>query len=576
MIGVVVKAGRLLKNIPILGALTLDLWRIFSNPGDTWLVLLDLKNTWKEAEFLRKLNVVSDDRLALVLTVTDDSIYRLKLEAMLAFGLKLKGWHPVVVLDSRARIQARRYFRAFGIRNFIYLDDIKLDAADIARCKAEAKKFLSQKLDLQTVKKWDFNGSWIGPQIISTLSRLIFKGMPDLQDPRAHKILELLLPRILGQVLKAHKLVDLYRPLLAIVNEANYTTFGPLVDICVAHDIDVIQFIQPWRDDALVFRRLTKETRRDHPGAVSEDTMEKLSKQLWDEEKDSQLRKIFSDRYNGKWFLQSRNQKNVKSLSKDDLVRELKLNPNRKTAVVFSHVLWDGNLFYGEDLFKDYGDWFIQTVKAACQNTDLNWIIKLHPANVWKRSYEQVTEEYAEVILIRDEIGDLPDHVKLIPADTSINTYSLFESIDYGVTVRGTPGMELPCFGVPCVTAGTGRYSGLGFTVDSNSIDEYLGCLSTLHELAPLSEEEKQRAQWHAYASFMLRPWIMDSFLSKFSFKESGSHALDHNLVFNVKSITDINRNGDINRWGEWAENSTVDYLEETGKLISINENNND
>ena len=34
----------------------------------------------------------------------------------------------------------------------------------------------------------------------------------------------------------------------------------------------------------------------------------------------------------------------------------------------------------------------------------------------------------------------------------------LFKVIDYGITVRGTIGIELPCFGIPVITAGTGRY----------------------------------------------------------------------------------------------------------------------
>jgi hypothetical protein len=50
--------------------------------------------------------------------------------------------------------------------------------------------------------------------------------------------------------------------------------------------------------------------------------------------------------------------------------------------VVFSQVLWDANLFYGEDLFEDAGEWFVETVRVACANSAMNWLIKLHPANV--------------------------------------------------------------------------------------------------------------------------------------------------------------------------------------------------
>jgi len=50
----------------------------------------------------------------------------------------------------------------------------------------------------------------------------------------------------------------------------------------------------------------------------------------------------------------------------------------------------------------------------------------------------------------------------LLP-DTKISTLSLYRFADDGVTVRGTPGLEIACFGKPAFTAGTGTYAGLGF-----------------------------------------------------------------------------------------------------------------
>ena len=49
-------------------------------------------------------------------------------------------------------------------------------------------------------------------------------------------------------------------------------------------------------------------------------------------------------------------------------------------------MLWDANLFYGDDIYEDYSEWFYETVKSACINKDINWLIKLHPGNIWKES----------------------------------------------------------------------------------------------------------------------------------------------------------------------------------------------
>src|SRR5207247_2842701 len=159
---------------------------------------------------------------------------------------------------------------------------------------------------------------------------------------------------------------------------------------------------------------------------------------------------------------------------------QLGLDPGKKTAVVFSHLLWDATFFYGTDVFDNYEEWLVETVRAACRNPSLNWVIKLHPANIWKVRREDPTADFMEERVLRQRVGPLPAHVKVVRPETDINTYSFFLVMDYCLTVRGTIGMEAPCYVIPVVTAGTGRYSGRGFTVDSRDRDEYLARLAAL------------------------------------------------------------------------------------------------
>ena len=115
----------------------------------------------------------------------------------------------------------------------------------------------------------------------------------------------------------------------------------------------------------------------------------------------------------------------------------------------------------------------------------MNWIVKLHPANVWKRKRDRLRASSTSTSPIREHIGELPPHVELLDPDTDISTWSLFDVTDYGVTIRGSIGFELPCFGMPALTAGTGFYSGRGFTVDSETADEYLGRLVRIQSSQP-------------------------------------------------------------------------------------------
>jgi hypothetical protein len=517
--------------------------------------------TYRSTAFLRRAPT-SDVGKTLTLFVVSEGIYGVKLFAFLSQALRLAGWRVQVLLNDRSLVLQRAYFRVFGIQEFIYLEEISLGSKELERCRAKAEEFLSGPLSLPIVKSWTFEGCWIGPQIISTLSRMLYEGGIDFSRAKVRQLLNDSLTQTLAHVLKVRRLIQSHPSELALTIEANYTVFAPLVDTAIAKDCNVVQMSQPWRDDALTFRRLTSATRREHPSSVSRETLDLLVQRNWTDVEQKALDQIFEDRYSGRWFLQERNQKDTVRYTRDELIQHFRLDHKKRTSVVFSQVLWDANLFYGKDLFDDAGDWFIETLRAACINTNLNWLIKLHPANTWKRNYEQVNERLTELDLIEREIGSLPEHVILIAPDSEISTLSIFNLVDYGVTIRGTSGMELACLGKPCVTAGTGRYSGLGFTLDSETRQEYLQRLSNLQECSPLSDVELKRAKWHALAAFSLRQWPMKSAKAAFDYQDKGRKPHDHNLILTADCLEQLNRNGDLEQWGKWAEGEAIDFIQ--------------
>ena len=535
------------------------LWRDRRYFGD---IANDLLETNCATSFLRRAEVTTVQRTLNLYAVDDDFIYSLKLMGFISQALRLRGWQIQVVLRNRFMMLGRAYFMFFGIHRFVYLEDYQLSSEERMQCRQKTQEFLGRPLSLQGIKAWTFEGCWIGPQIISTLLRIRFDGSLDLACPEVLSKLKEILVKTLEHVLRARKLIEKHPADLALTNEANYSVFGPLVDIAISRGCNVIQMVQPWKDDALIFRRLNSGTRREHPSSVARETLDFLVQRPWTYKEQEALDKMFRDRYGGRWFLQERNQNNTREYTADELVHRFRLDSTKPIAVVFSQVLWDANLFYGDDLFEDAGQWFIETVRAACANPALNWLIKLHPANVWKSKYESIAQESVERKLIDKIIGVLPDHVKLIAADDNISTLSLFKSVDYGITVRGTSGMELVCFGKPCVTAGTGRYSGLGFTLDSTNREQYLERLRNLHLQPAMSDEETLRAKWHAYAAFLLRPWQMLSARARFMYLERGRSPLDHNLELTAKTLDQFAFNSDLTVWGDWAEGVSIDFIQ--------------
>ena len=149
----------------------------------------------------------------------------------------------------------------------------------------------------------------------------------------------------------------------------------------------------------------------------------------WTKERDAELDEEFAKRYGNAWALSRRIQGWTSDRSRDEVIAALGLDPAKKTAVLYSHILWDANMFYGEDLFADQEEWFVETVRAAAANPRVNWIVKLHPANVWKLKREGIEGARDEETAIREAVGGLPPHVAVVRPDSEIGRASCRERV---------------------------------------------------------------------------------------------------------------------------------------------------
>lgn len=556
------------RGVPFVKAsfLAADLFRFLRNPCEQRDFWRDLRASWSEWSEVRALcgRLSKDsDREALVISLTTWP-FQIKMESMLAYGLVRNGWRVRFLVRSRRDRWAIRYLSACGFSDLVFWDDYQLDGGEAREVDAALADFEGRCGGFQEVKNWNYRGCWIGAQLLASVSRGIMEGSPDPTDPRVRARLIKLLPKTLRTVWRAEKALGSLRPDLLLITEANYAVRGALTDAAIGLGLDMVQFGLTPRDDALILRRLTKATRREHPISLTPDTMRRVAAEPWSDRKEQELADIFEKRYNGSWFLQGRNQQGTKHFSREKASSFLGLDPAKKTVVVFSHVLWDANLFFGTDLFEDYGDWFVQTVRAACANPRVNWLIKLHPANKWKRAQQKVEGEYTEFTLLRKHLGEpsgFPGHVRFLLPDTPVSTPSLFRLLDLGVTVRGTVSAELPCWGKPVMTAGTGRCHGHGFTIDSTTREEYLERLARAEEIPPPTEEQVLLAKKHAHALFTRRPWIFTSFRARYEDESRGRKTVGQSFIPVPGAGFE-----DLDGWAEWAGAGTdLDYLAPDG-----------
>lgn len=439
-----------------------------------------------------------------------------KVESLMAALLRLKGYRTVVLLERPDWVLQAIFRAADPDAQFIYRS-AEISPEDLTEARKAADAIMEQT-SMQSLVTLEVDGYRIGRSVLSWVLRQLRAGRLDESDPRHRAAALDTLVQSLATKAFVERMLRKRRPDIAVFVERGYTPAGETFDGCAMAGVDVVQWCGAPQSDCLIYKRYNARSRGDHPLSLSDETWRRLLLRPWTAENDATVVEQIAANYeSGAWYNRQQLQEGKSVLNAEQVRSVLSLDPQKKTAIIFCHILYDATFFYGESLFDDYEEWMVETVRAAIANPNLNWIIKVHPVNVWRSKMDGSALVQLEAQTLRKHFGELPPHVKIMPADTGINTFSLFEIADVGLTVRGTIGMELPCFGAPVVTAGTGRYSGRGFTIDPKTRNEYVELLGRLQEIARLDTDAIRRARLHYYGAMTLRPVPMQSFALTFN-----------------------------------------------------------
>lgn len=178
-----------------------------------------------------------------------------------------------------------------------------------------------------------------------------------------------------------------------------------------------------------------------------------------------------------------------------------KFNKNGLKPVwgIFTHINWDGVSDCSPMAYPSFNDWIIATIREIILITDVQWLIKIHPGEGWENPNSGIQR------LIENEFSTLPEHITIISFDETINPLDFYQIIDGGVTVYGTPGLELALLGKPVILAGEAHYGGKGFTYDGLTSEEYVRLLHQVRSIVPLNGKQQALAERYAYCYFIQR-----------------------------------------------------------------------
>lgn len=455
------------------------------------------------------------------LLVASMGSYDAKTEAVYAKALESLGYETYIITKYDPFID--KIFHIFGIKNIYYYDNYFLKVSSQGIISEAAN--LVQKTNTKDILKMSKDGVQVGKYAASSVMRQTRKSSFDMKNNEMKSIFEKQLIRSLRALKAIEMILDEIKPDLVWVNDRGYSPVGQLFDLCMQRGIPVIQRCGAHKSGWEVLKRYSSpEMGTIHHHSLSRESWEYMKEMPWDQELWKELFSELECTYkSGDWFSEVGTQFNKIVFDKKEILSELNIDSQKKTAIIYPHIFWDATFFWGEDLFKDYHDWFVNVLRVAAENTNLNWIIKVHPANIVKARRDNYHGGHGELKVIHKTLGQIPDHIKIIPPESNINTFSLFDIMDYCLTVRGTIGIESAAMGINTLIAGTGRYDRLGFTHDFDSKEDYLDCIRSLEKMPPMTEKAIELARRYAYGVFILRSIHLDLLEHGFNQDDKGT-----------------------------------------------------
>jgi hypothetical protein len=474
---------------------------------------------------------------------------RTETELCLMKALAVAGWVPIPLIMMQPDI-LKTYYSLISSREThewaTYLPDpnIFTDRAEstIASCRS-----------IDELKAFEVDGIRVGGNAISFTRRLQRIGTLDFSSEEVRKLLVTQTAHSMAAAQGAAGVIAATSPQLVLAVDTVYTPKGEIFDAALAARIPFIRWYPAHKSNALMLKRYTIANRDLDLNSLSDVSWRRVRNMAWYDSYcynvEEELRTAYS---NGDWYGESATQFDRLLVDAEGVRAALGIDSSKKLAVIFAHIVWDASFGRGLDLFSDYEEWLVETVRAACANTQLQWLIKVHPAHAGKSEIDFWRGEPSEVRILRERIGALPPHVKVIPPDTEISTYSLFPLMDWGLTVRGTPGLEAARLGVPVLTGGTGRYDRKGFTIDSQTPEEYLAKIAQLQEIPRLSPEQMELANRYAFGLFRLRPLPLSTITLEYDRKYSAEEFFNGVHIRN-QTLEDWIQAPDLNAFADWA-----------------------
>jgi hypothetical protein len=289
------------------------------------------------------------------------------------------------------------------------------------------------------------------------------------------------------------RMFDVYQPEHVVAVHGIYVTHGTICEVARKHSIPVVVHGIPYRKGTIWLSH--NDTY--HRTLVTEPTYQWENLSLTPEQ-EQKLDAYIDSRLSGGRDYVTYHPNPIED--REILRQELGLD-KRPIIGLFTNVLWDAQLFYDYNAFDNLIDWLFQTICYFGRRSDLQLVIRIHPAEV--KSGQSTKQPILAEIMARFPV--LPENVKVISPESNLSSYTLAD-MSHATLIYGTKmGLEIAFRGIPVIVVGETLCRGKGFTYDVETKEQYFNFLDHILELPRNSSEMIVRARKYAYHLFFRR-----------------------------------------------------------------------
>ncbi len=363
--------------------------------------------------------------------------------------------------------------------------------------KAKFKK-IANTINIKEIIKYRYLGVRVGKLAWSSTNRYLKGYLIDLKNfnRKDKEIYRKYFYSALVNTYIANRAIHKFKPIGVLTSHGVYVDYSPPLSLAYLKGLSAISWSSGYAD-FLHFFTIPKSIHNFQLRGITNPEWQKRLKSPLTKKEDKRLDNFIYKRY---FKAKARD---IEFSSKPErasfLRRRLEINNENPIICLFAHVNWDACFNLSTMIFDTPNQWVIKSIKKMFEIKDVNWLIRCHPSE--KRDGSLFTTDD----FIKKEFPSIPKHIKIIWFDSGINTYSIYQIIDVGITIFGTVGVELSLLGKPVITAGNAHYSNKGFTIEARSKKQYFSILENIKKIKPLEEKQIKLARQYAYSYFIQR-----------------------------------------------------------------------